>query len=407
MKKILFVGMAQSVHLQRWISQIEDQGWEIHLFPSMDIGFVHPNMRHVIVHHSIYAPQPDLHESVKERGLRIGIPFVRQRLSRTFRLISRGLTIFRSHISPVYRVNALERVIKRVKPDVVHAVEFQHGAYLALQVKERMGDQFPPWMVTNYGNDIFLFGRLAEHQARVKAVLEHCDYYTSECERDVDLARTMGLQGKVMPVVPNVGGVDQAYLSTIPRVDPPSIRRQIMLKGYQHFSGRALNGLQAIRQCADILHDYHFLIYSASHDVKVAVELCRQDTGLQIELMPTLSHQEMLEQFGKSRIYMGLSISDGISISSLDALVMGALPIQSFTACSDEWLENGISGLIVPPEDVNAIAEALRHAVEDDAFVDHAAEINKQTTLVRLNKEEIQTKIVGMYQQVFDETQHE
>ena len=36
--RILFVAMADSVHTARWISQIDDQGWDIHLYPSIDCG---------------------------------------------------------------------------------------------------------------------------------------------------------------------------------------------------------------------------------------------------------------------------------------------------------------------------------------------------------------------------------
>ena len=44
---------------------------------------------------------------------------------------------------------------------------------------------------------------------------------------------------------------------------------------------------------------------------------------------------------------------------------MGALPIQSCTACADEWIVDGRSGLIVPPEDVDVIENALRRALTD------------------------------------------
>ena len=34
---------------------------------------------------------------------------------------------------------------------------------------------------------------------------------------------------------------------------------------------------------------------------------------------------------------------------------MGSFPIQSDTACADEWIEDGVSGLIVPPEDPDSL----------------------------------------------------
>jgi glycosyltransferase involved in cell wall biosynthesis len=173
-----------------------------------------------------------------------------------------------------------------------------------------------------------------------------------------------------------------------------------VLKGYQHFSGRALVGLQAIRKCADSLKGYRVAIYRATDDVKIAAELLTQDTGIETEIIPSTSHDEMLRLFGRARIYLGLGISDAISTSLLEAIVMGAFPIQSCTSCADEWIENGESGLIVPPEDPDPVAKALRRAIEDDALVDAASEINANVAEARLDYSAIQTQVVHHYELV-------
>jgi hypothetical protein len=49
----------------------------------------------------------------------------------------------------------------------------------------------------------------------------------------------------------------------------------------------------------------------------------------------------MYENFANSRIYIGASRSDGISTSFLEALVLGAYPIQTNTSCGNEWVEKG------------------------------------------------------------------
>jgi len=55
---ILFVAMSGSIHTARWINQLEGHGWDIHLFPSLDQGVVHPELRAARVHHSVYARRP-------------------------------------------------------------------------------------------------------------------------------------------------------------------------------------------------------------------------------------------------------------------------------------------------------------------------------------------------------------
>ena len=364
--------MGESIHTARWINQIADQGWEIHLFPSQDWGVVHNDLQNVTIHHSIFAPQPNLPHSVKQRGLPVWTPILKDKTYVVRRRVSSFVKTFVAETWKRYRVRQLQRLIKRLKPDIIHTIEFQHGAYLALDVYDSMAT-FPTWVATNWGSDLYLFGRLSEHQHRIQRILQNCDFYSSECERDVQLARDMGFRGTALPVFPNAGGIEPMHTT-----EPPSSRRTILVKGYQHFAGRALFALRAIANCADVLSGYDIKLYSAFPDVRIAAELIAQDTGLNIECLDAISHDEMLHHYCQSRIYLGLSISDAISTSLLEAMATGAFPIQSNTACTDEWITHGETGLVVPPEDLTAIEAALRRAVEDDSLVDQAA--NHQST---------------------------
>ncbi len=104
-------------------------------------------------------------------------------------------------------------------------------------------------------------------------------------------------------------------------------------------------------------------------------------------------------------MYIGLSISDGISTSMLEALVMGAFPIQSYTACADEWLIHGQTGLIVPPEETPAVAAAIHRALTDDALVDQAAERNAELARQKLDNRVIRPQVIQFYEQVAAEVE--
>ena len=181
-----------------------------------------------------------------------------------------------------------------------------------------------------------------------------------------------------------------------------SARRVISLKGYQHWSGRALIGLQAIERCAELLKagGYRVAVYLAEEAVQIAAERLALSTGLTVDIIPPGSHEDMLRLHGRSRISLGLSISDGLSTSALEAMVMGAFPIQSNTGCLEEAVRDGETGLIVPAEDPEAAAVAIRRAVTDDALVDRAAEINERTAAARYDHSVIQPQVVAMYEQI-------
>jgi glycosyltransferase involved in cell wall biosynthesis len=304
--------------------------------------------------------------------------------------------------------NSLEEVIHKIKPDIVHSMEIQHAGYRALAAKQRMGSSFPTWIMSNWGSDIYLYHRIAEHQDRVKEVLESCDYYACECERDVELAKQLGLKGKVLPVLPCGGGFDIERLYQLRQPGPTSQRKIILLKGYQHWAGRALVGLRAIELCADEIRErgYKILIPLASPDVLIAAELVAHSTGIPIEIAPHGDYMDAMRRFGAARIHIGLSISDGISQSLIESMVMGAFPIQSCTACANEWIEDGKSGFIVPPEDPHIIAAALRRAVTEDDLVDQAVRINDETARQRLSYAHVQAQAVDIYKSVFAASRH-
>jgi len=381
--RILFVAMPNSVHTSRWISQLYDQGYDLHLFPSTR-ATPDQTLRNVSLH-------------LASIGSRC-ISKVACAIPRTFELEQR----LRLKSVPVIfdRAFWLAQVIRLVKPDIIHSLEIQGAGYQTLAARERLGEKFPTWIATNWGSDIYLFGRLAEHVGRIKAVLAACDYYSCECQRDVQLAKKLGLQGKVLPVLPNTGGFDLARISQFRKPGPTSLRRLILLKGYQSWAGRALVALRAIALCAGELRGYRVAIYSASCDVEIAAELVSQSTGIRIDLIPPCSHDDMLCLFGRARIYIGLSISDAISTSLLEAIVMGAFPIQSCTACADEWIEDGKTGFIVPPEDEQAVAAAIQRAAADDTLVDQAAEENARVAAERLDRSVIQPQVIAMYEEV-------
>lgn len=287
----------------------------------------------------------------------------------------------------------------------------QHSGYLTMEARkilkqENANFDFPTWVVSNWGSDIYLFGQLPEHAKKIRAMLQVSTHYLCECQRDVELGQQFGFQGDVLPVLPVAGGHDLKRMRQLREPGPRSEKKLIMLKGYQNWAGRALTGLLALELCADLLREkqYEIAIYLYQDDVKLAAELLALRAGIQIHLIPYGPHDEILKLHGRARISIGLSISDAISTSFLEAIMMGSFPIQSNTSCCNEWIENGKTGMIVPAEDQNLIAEAIRIALTDDELVNRATEINDRTVNGSLDFAIIQPQVVNLYQRVYSQT---
>lgn len=439
-KTILLVAMPDSIHVVRWIEQFNGQDLDIHLFPSIGGGLVHPEMKGFTFHSPLFpwavrignglpGGKPNLlyraavffmgcfkqavlgcqakeregkdSKNVQQSIGMLSADFPRLTAVQHFWQFLRQQVIQR--FVPGFRSRRLRQVIHKICPVIVHSIEIQAAGYLTLGVKKQFPGVFPPWLVTNWGSDIFLFGRLQQHKAKIREVLAYCDYYSCECERDVKLARQFGFSGETMPVFPNTGGFNLPGLKKKRNQISASARKVIMLKGYQNWAGRALVGLRALSRCKDVLSGYSVFIYLASPDVVIAAELFADETGIPIHIIShNTPHQEMLLLHAQARISIGLSISDAISTSFLEAMVMGSFPIQSCTACADEWIEHGVSGMIVPPEDPDIIEKAIRTALTDDSLVDNAAEINWRTACERLGRDLLQYQAINMYSKILN-----
>ncbi|HUS70377.1 MAG TPA: glycosyltransferase family 4 protein [Anaerolineae bacterium] len=389
--RILFVAMANSIHTARWMHQLVDQGWDIHLFP-VDFTDIHPDLRNLTFHNFLYYRPLAADHSVRVVG---SWPFPRG--FNTARRIAERL-------GPRWSDRAwqLARAIRKLRPDIVHSMEMQHAGYLTLDARNQFDGPFPPWIYSSWGSDLFYFGRLPEHEQRIRAVLGTCDFHIADCQRDVRLARKFGFEGEALGVLPGGGGFDIERMLQFRQAAPISARKVIALKGYHddNWAGRALVALEALHMCASYLAEYEIAVYLAGPNVRYAAEYVSRITGLRVTVLPQSSHDQVLKAMGRARIAIGVSVSDGTPNTMLEAMVMGAFPIQSDTVSTAEWITHGENGLLVPPEDPQAIASAIRRALTDDRLVERAAEINLQLAHERVADSVVRPRVIEIYEHV-------
>jgi hypothetical protein len=123
---------------------------------------------------------------------------------------------------------------------------------------------------------------------------------------------------------------------------------------------------------------YSFFLYSVTSDLEeLVVNLAAKFPGrLRFSTVRnSLSHKDLLLEFSKSRVYLGASLSDGISTSFLESMSQGAFPIQTNTSCAADWIEKGCLGIAVNP-DLESIIASLRRGINDDELVNKAQALN-------------------------------
>jgi glycosyltransferase involved in cell wall biosynthesis len=380
--KVLFVCFPYSVHAAGWVSLLAGSGWDVHVFPSQTTNALTEAFGGVTFWPVPGLPPPNLAPQIKlasrdEYGAKV--------------------------TNETELADYLAMVIDREAFDFVHTFEFQHAGYLMLNTLQRLKGSRPKWIATNYGADIMLYGKEPEHEGKIRAVLAGCDYYHSECHRDVDLARSLGFKGRLLLVAPGCGGLDLTEAARLRQPGKTSQRKVIAIKGYQHFAGRALTALKAVELCRGDFGGYQLKIFAPSLEVRAEARRLRERLGLPIDCLPDwLPRKEILKLHGSARMSIAISIADGISTSLLEAMEMGSFPIQTSTACASEWIEDGKGGFIVDPDHPETIADRIERALHDDALVDTAAEINMQrlkehcdVTLIRERVREAYSEVLS------------
>jgi glycosyltransferase involved in cell wall biosynthesis len=81
---------------------------------------------------------------------------------------------------------------------------------------------------------------------------------------------------------------------------------------------------------------------------------------------------------------------------------MGAWPIQSNTADTRGWIDEGRNGNAVPPEDPSIVAAKIREMLIDDARIDKAAEYNLDLLRQRKDISVVKPRLLDIYREIAD-----
>lgn len=333
-RKILIIGMFDSIHLARWLSQFENETIDFVLFPSKKFKYVNYDLLKLIT-------------SQKIASYRFATPYF------VFKFIG-FIDYFLVSIFKLVRLNLklifLRRITHKNIFNYIHAIELQGAAYLYDLLPEQIQDR-TSLIVTNYGSDIQYFQDIPEHQEKIRSVLSKADFYSAECQRDYESALKLGFKGKFLPCVPNAGGFKNEIFKL--NLVPSNERNLIMAKCYGGTFGLGELIIDALERFLRNNTDVKIIMHSVTDDLLNKSKNLRVTFPNQVSIYTVrekIPRYKILDYLSKSKIYIGASKSDGISTSFLEALCLGAYPIQTDTSCANEWIELGFFGSIIRPD---------------------------------------------------------
>lgn len=375
--KILLVSMP-SLHVIRWIENLKDTNFELFWFDVLGRGKL--ETLNSVTQFTGWKKR-------KTRHIK-GESFLRKKYPNLYEKILPYLEVTANE--------ALEKIILEIKPDVVHSFEMQNCSYPILKTMRK----FPKvkWLYSCWGSDLFYYKNFKRHNYKIKNVLKRVDFLHTDCIRDFDLATQLNFSGKFLGVIPGGTGYKIKELESF-RL-PVLERKIILVKGYEHDLGRGLNIVKALHSIEKKIKEYQIVVFGSHFKVKDYIKI--NHLNFNFFDRHELSHGELTKLMGRSLIYIGNSISDGMPNTLLEAIVMGAFPIQSNPGgVTEEIIINNENGFLIQnPESIEEIKENILKAISNFNLLENASLKNQKIANERLDYFENKLKVVEMYKTI-------
>jgi glycosyltransferase involved in cell wall biosynthesis len=282
---------------------------------------------------------------------------------------------------------ALARALARFEPDVVDAHYVPNYGLLGALAGRR------PLSVTAWGSDLLVLpGRGLLQRQRARFVLRRADLVLADAENLARAARRLGAAPGRVACIP--WGVDLARLA------PAAERQEGLL-----LSTRRLEPIYdvatLIRAAAPVLERHPGAELAVAGDGSQRAALER----LAAERLPPgrwrflgrLAPEELAAWLGRADLYLSASRSDSTSLSLLEAMASGAVPVVSDLEGNREWVAEGAGARLFPPGDAAAATRALEAALGDRAWRARARARNREVVAARGDRERNMAEIEARF----------
>jgi len=97
-----------------------------------------------------------------------------------------------------------------------------------------------------------------------------------------------------------------------------------------------------------------------------------------IKFLGRIPHQEMPHILAQTDVYVSTALSDGTSISLLEAIAAGAFPIVSDISANRDWISHGVNGFLFSAGDEVGLAARIIDAVRNRDLLEESAKKNHE-----------------------------
>jgi glycosyltransferase involved in cell wall biosynthesis len=273
----------------------------------------------------------------------------------------------------LHLLDDLRRVIRKIKPDLVHAGPIQRSAFLVALAG------FHPLVSMSWGYDLL-------HDARINPFWRWATRFTlhrsaamvGDCNTIRQLAIHYGMPGDRIVTFPWGVDIEHFNVQTFKRLNDPTFNL-ISTRGFEPIYGVDVIA-RAFVTAAKIIPGLHLtLLGTGSQEGDIHRIFASNGVSDQVEFHGQVSYDELPGFYQNAHLYLSASHSDGSSISLLEAFACGTPAIVSDIPGNQEWVTTGENGWLFPDRNAEALAQAILKAYQQ---CDLLPELGRKARLV-------------------------
>ena len=277
-------------------------------------------------------------------------------------------------------VPAARRRLRGFQPHLVNAHFLPNYGWMAACAAAR------PLVLTTLGSDVLLVPRRTPlHAWRTRWVLRRCDRVTADADMLARAVSRFGYEARNILTVPL--GIDLDVFDRAAEERARSDARPFTLLSTRRLEPvydvptlfRAATRLSSAWRDAIQLR-----IAGVGSQTRELHAASRSTTVLpDTTFLGWLEPAALVAELVRAHVYVSTSHSDSTSVSLLEAMAAGCLPVVTDIEGNREWIRNGENGLLFPPGDDEALARCLERAAGDPQLRRRAATLNRALVVER------------------------
>jgi len=363
--RICYLADASSVHTRKWTGHFVEKRHDVHV-----ISFEDAKIEGVTVH-----------------VLKLPV-------------LIRNAT-FPLKVASIYRIKTL---IKKMEPDILHAhYVTNYGLFGALC-------NFNPFVITAWGSDILIVpeSRLISAIKRYIATytLKKADSVTCDAEHMKETMKRLGVPEEKIKLI--YFGIDTRRFSPGQKSEKLKVRLGV-------YNSPTIITLRNLRPVYDVesliksvplvlkeIPESKFIIAGKGPEEERLKELAKSlGVSDSVKFIGFIPNDELPEYLNSMDVYVSTSLSDaGIAASTAEAMSCGLPVIVTDVADNKEWVEDGITGFVVPTKDPKLLAEKVIYLLQNENVRKKFGKISRKIIEERNNYHKEMGKMEKIYKEL-------